>query len=808
MINKIVRKSMRKKLGLLIAIFVLIVLSAAFVGVRYLTYDTLQDNYTQMKEQSNVEDFRMYTIPAFADQIDDDLINQMEEDENLELEKREKIIYSSQELDTMAFGIYNYDANNLIDTLIIDDGELPVNKGEVVVLPAYLDHINKSIGDNITIGDNEYTISGTVYIPDYIIPVEYSLGMFAPNFDAFAPVYMNQESFDEIDISDSRYTHSIYITGQFNDEVPFKDRNDIYTRINDNYQIEVPKLDANGVPQFDLETGEMITDSYPYIAFTMDVGLNTNISGVEQEVAGSRSMYSFLSKILTFLTIALAIVLVNSVFKGQRREMGILKAEGVSIGKLSFGFSLYISILVVIGSIVGLMLSIPMANAMLEMYTKIFQIFEYPIEKSVLINATFELIVIGILVVFFVYLFSIRKNLRQPTLNLVKNINSDKEPKRNVTKLFSRLSFLRKYQLNIIFRNFSKTLLLFFGILVSSFLLLLGALMYTTVDEMMNNIYFEVFDYQFVVNYSDGVSIEENNNTYIDMNAELVGVPDEASLDEPLEDETIKIQSYEMGETDYVHLKDRDGEVVNVQDGLLATEGFMKNYNLEIGDTITVVNPYDENEEVDLEIVATTPDFFLPFVFGDNDYIQESFGLDDDYVNSEYFGDPLTDEKKQEILDTDPNAFIFETIDMQKQMESSMGIFLAAIAMIATFAGIIAFISLYTISHVIIDSNRKTISVMKVLGYTDQEIKKMTIGMYKWFVIVIYLMLLPGLEFAIQGVINFALRDAGFSIFVQINRVMALLGLLVIFVVYIIASSLTFRKIKKIRLAESLKADE
>ncbi|WOO86465.1 hypothetical protein RZE82_04970 [Mollicutes bacterium LVI A0039] len=47
MINKIVRKSMNKKKGLLASIIVLLVISSLLVGQSHFVYDTMGKNYQQ-----------------------------------------------------------------------------------------------------------------------------------------------------------------------------------------------------------------------------------------------------------------------------------------------------------------------------------------------------------------------------------------------------------------------------------------------------------------------------------------------------------------------------------------------------------------------------------------------------------------------------------------------------------------------------------------------------------------------------------------------------------------------------------------
>lgn len=807
MIFKIVRRSMFKKWGLLLSIFILVLLSTMFIGLRHFTYDAMESSFETMTQKTAAEDFRLYTIPLLSKEYTQTLLDKIEEEQKVNLEKKEQITYNPNDTKKTAYQIMPYEKDSQYNQIILDEGTLPEKAGQIVVQPGYLKETNQKIGDEISIEGKTYEISGTSYFIDSVYPVSLELQMFIPDYTKFAPIYMNEQTYNNIEQT-SKMVESTYYVGKFSNSISQKEEDEVYKKIENNYSVDVPQYDASGNIQLD-NRGKLVTKEVNLFPFSLDYDDNISMSGVEQEVEKSKTMFNFLSIILTVLTIFLAISLVNSIFKAQRREMGILKAEGVSIGKLSFGFTAFIGILLLTASSVGLIFSFPLSQWMTTYYGTLFQIYHYPITFEIYgITILTSILIIAITLVC-IYFISISRNLKQETLLLIKNIDKEKAPKFNITKHFTKLGFKTKYQINIIMRNFSKTIFLFFGILFSSFLLLLGILMYTAVTSMVNNTYSEKFTYSYLVNYSQNDVVKQSDNTFIDTKATLYEYTTDKETQKPEStSETVNIQTYDMNKTDYVHLENHQGQIIKETNGLIATDGFLKKYNMEIGDSLTIVNPYETDQKVTMKIEDSTSDFFLPYVFSDTDYLQQKLELPKDFSNSEYFGDKLTAEKKSEIKDRDVDAFIYETQDMKEMMGDQMQIVTTMIGIIAVFASLIAFITLYSISSIIIDSNRKTISVMKVLGYSNNEIKKMTIGVYKWFVIVIYIALIPVLNYIIQATVDKALADADFSLKINLNIYMSLLGLILIFLIYLLSSNLTFRKIKKIKLAESLKSDE
>lgn len=817
MINKIVRKSMNKKKGLLFAIIVLLVISSLFVGISHFVYDTMANNYEQIKVDSNVEDFRIYTLPVADKQFEqiytDDVIEGFENKFAVSLELEELANYKSDVDGERNYTIVKYNPEDQINKVVLEDGELPTGEHDILIQPQAAVQAGLKIGDTLTIGKVDYTISGTGYLVEYLMPADFANNVIYPDFDKFMPVMMSPSAYNNLNRDSDNLTFNEVYKGKFFD---YKDkeakRQKIYDKMIDYKPLNIPVLDDNGMPQI-TKTGQLVTKKVNRFLMVLDRDFNPTISSVEGEIQGQQTTFTFLAMLLSVITIFLATILVNSVFKAQRREMGIMKAEGVSIPKLGLGFAFYIAVVIIIGGTIGAFLSTYGAEAMRSMYSQIFMLKDYMITDDIIRVVIVELAKIGIAMVLVIYFVSIRKNLNTPTLHLVKNINSEKAPKHNVGKLFKRLNFVRKYQLNLMLRNLSKTFLLGFAVIISSFLLLLGVLMYGAVHNMMDNMYGENFKFSYVAMYSENNIKNEGDveNGMISQTVKLVSVPRESELAEPLTgNENVNFEAYDFDTSTTVNLHDTDGnKLSNDYDGAIASSGFMKQYNLQVGDTITVKNPYKaDGDNVDIEIVAETSDYFLPFVYMPLDVYQATFDIRDDMINGYQSTEELTAATKKQILTDDPAAFIYEAADMEEMMGDGLRLFNLSIVIIAILASIIAFVALYSISSVIIESNSKTISVMKVLGYSSKEVRTMTIGMYKWLVVGIYLVSIPLLQYSIQAAVNTAMADMDFTIPIKLNLPMALLGLGLIFIVYLIASSLTYRKIEKIKLAESLKADE
>lgn len=336
-------------------------------------------------------------------------------------------------------------------------------------------------------------------------------------------------------------------------------------------------------------------------------------------------------------------------------------------------------------------------------------------------------------------------------------------------------------------------------------MLLFGALMLSSVSSIANNTYNEVFQFDYQAVLSDGFSLKQTDDAIIDINA-AVNTP-LADVDADSQDDELKFYGYDANNNQYIKLANGDDEqITNDQfdDGIIITTTTAQKYDLEVGDTLSIVNPYDINEDIEFVVNDINNEIINSEAFVNIDYLQNQLDLSSNYAN----GEVGNGDDYQKYQDIDSNVQILETIDLQDTLNEQLGVFYTMIAVIASLAAIIAFVSLLTITSIIIDSNYKTISVMKVLGYTTKEINNMTTSAYKWVVIVVYFVSLPLLENLIQGLINYAMRDIDFQIVVKIDLKFAFGGFIIIYLVFMLSSIISKRAVHKIKLSESLKTDE
>ncbi|MGL5021389.1 MAG: FtsX-like permease family protein [Mycoplasmatales bacterium] len=795
MLKKIVIKSLLKSKRLIIAISLLFTIAISLMTVGNFTFINLEKDNENFKAVTNQENFRIYLNMEFKDKLSNDDINEIIKTNNIIFEKHQLISIINN--DSPNGNINRFDENNLLNEMFLIDGKLPSLESDVVISSLQANNLNLSVGDEYHYLSNKYNISGIAYFPEYTLSLDVITGTL-PGSD-FYPIYMNSISYDKLDASNE----NIYYSAKYLDEMTSQEKADLRKSIPKNYVINIPELDENRLPQFDLE-GNMITKEIPIFTMVLDESINSALTGISLEIKADKTLFLFISQVIILLTSLLLVILFNAIFKSQKREMGILKVEGVSKKELSKYFCFYLGVILAICSIIGIVFGYFLSGGFTEI---LLDMYEFPttiINGLDIIPNIVYVILLDVVLIIFVYFFAIRRNLKIKPILLVKNIETEKKPKFRIDRLTKNLSFKNKYKINILFRNIPQTLLLILGVLLSSFLLLFGTTFLSAINILVDDTYEKTFRYDYQASSQISFSDDQSEYSVINFDAPIVDVQDD-TIDTV--DRKIDVYAFDQNENSLIELVDEKGiKIPNslFDDGFVVSSTLAKTYNLEIGDKVTIKNPYNLNIDLTKEVTAITFDGLSQSLYYNIDKIQSDFELDENYHNLivGIFPNDIA------LLEANPTASIRYATNIKEQLEDSIKVAYTMIGIITIISSVIAFITISTISHLVISNNYKIISIMKVLGYRNKEIRIMTTSSYKWIILIVYFSSLKLIESLITFISEIATKDMDIAIPIKINLFFSLAGFLVIISIYMICMLNAQRSIKKIKLSESLKSDE
>ncbi len=788
MVDKLIRRSLMQDKYTFLAINLVFLISIIFATISVYSLQYGLNNYNHYINETNTEDFQAQTIEPLTNSE-----RQMIRDKyNVTLETSSQYKYqtTNDKQENVEIVIEPYEQSQLITVPILTAGTYPLATNQLVLSQEFAEANGIIIGDTYQIMGHQYTVSGLASFPQLIYPMQD--GSLIPNNQTIGRALINPETYkNEINSSQK----NTFYRGKFNQELNKDKRKELYYQMQSDLTISVPKQNIVGVKT----TDDMLME-VPEFNVIIDREDNLNFKVLELEYRFLGIIVAGLSLVVGLITIVLAIFLFKNIVDNQRREIGIMQAEGISTTEITKSYQKYFLITLFINSVLGIILGGLSVVAMEDLFTNFFNIIKYPPSMWLIITIIIVVIIIVIIVISAVQVFAIQKNINQTVLNLV-NKNDDKQKIRKPNNFLKKLSFTKRMQLTTIRRNLGKTLLLIYGIFFVTFLLVFGLMMMRAVVNMEGNVRGDNFTYDYIVNFTPNFATDpalNDENTLITINGELI------SINKYRQDyQNITIMGYDP-QNEYINF-DLSEPLSGNQ--IAISESFAEVYNLGIGDTIKIGNPLNKEETYQFQVVDIVNVYHEQRIYADKASIQKMLHLDADYYNS-LVG---KNEPKQIATQGDENAYYYSITDLITGMDSYSKIMNFMIIYIATLAGILAFIALTIISTIIIRANRKTISVMKVLGYLPQEINNIILSGYFGLILVVTILVFPLIVKLCKWYVDFILSlvpEMNYPIYVTSEWYDLIIVLIFIIIIYLVSAKFTINKINKINLSESLKNDE
>ena len=418
-----------------LVVFLFMTLTIGMISGFLVADDSMLQAYDESFEKYNIEDGN-FTLAAEAD---DALIDEIEKSdvtvyEHFYLEqKTEKGVDSTLRI---------FKERDKVDLVCLMDGEMPASEDEIALDRMYAKNNDLAIGDAVTIGGTEYTISGLVALSDYS-------ALFSNNgdmmFDAvkFGVAIVTEDGFDSFDSDTIRYNYAWKY-----DKAPKNDTKakDMGTDLMEDVATAAA-MDGNAL------TGFLPAYTNSAIHFTGD------------DIGGDRSM------ILTLLYIVIVImafvfgVTTNNTIVKEAGVIGTLRASGYTKGELLRHYISY-----------SLPTYVTRWNAQAFVLTTVV-----PLIIMLLVNVAL-----------------IAHKLQLSPLNFLRR--DLRKTRRKKAVRLPHFKFFNRFRLRIIFQNSASYVTLAVGILFANILLMFGLMMVPLLnhyqDEVLDHM---IADYQYIL---------------------------------------------------------------------------------------------------------------------------------------------------------------------------------------------------------------------------------------------------------------------------------------------------------------------
>lgn len=633
-----------------------------------------------------------------------------------------------------------------------------LKEGSILIDPAYAKANKLKVGDNIRIQDKTFNISGFMALPNNIYVLK-SDSDIINDPASFGIAVISKGDFNSFNQGTSYYA------------VKFKGNK---TSID------------NQTAQFK----EYLKNKNIIIVQWTNIDENPKVTYVNAKMDSINQMSTSMPIAILLLTCILTAVVMRRMLKKESIIIGTLYALGYKKKEIRRHYLSYPLSVALAGGITGTALGAVTLKPMLNVMIGYFNI---PVST---VNFSAQCIIISIMLpIVFLGLFGylvIDKTLKSAPVDLMrggKENNKVNFIEKNLK--LDKFKFAAKFKIREQLRSIPRSAFLLFGVIFATMLLLLGFVAKSSIDTLMKDTYESTYKYQY---------------QYI-FNSLKQGTPvkGEAFSLSPF---TLKSGNSDKNnfsvygvnpDTSYIYLKDSSGKKLNM-DKIIITKPLAEKLKVKPGDTIEVVNKLDSRDyRIRIDSIADT-------YVGEYIYMPiDKFNIMLNYPSGSYFG--LWSKERivvpeRELLSSltiEDSRKALDTITMPMQM------YVGVIAFISFFIGLII---IYVVTSLIIEENKESISLMKVLGYKKKEINSLILNSSTFIIILGYILGVPLLLVSLSAMFSSVTKSMNFAFPVTIEYSYLFIGFVIIYFTFWVSKALSKRKINRISMTEALKAVE
>lgn len=794
-LRKRLPRELKSEIGKYLIVFILMVTTIGFVSGFLVADGSMLIAYNESFEKYNIEDGNLRT----AEQI---YKTQREEIEKLGIKLYENF-YLEESLDngsTMRI----FKNREEVNRVCLMKGELPTKTGEIAIDRMYADNNSLSVGDTLQSGKKTWKITGLVALSDYSC-------LFQNNNDSmfdsvkFGVSVVTEDEFDSLKQDKLQYNYSWKY-----DQKPKTEKEE--KEVSEDLMEDIGKI----------VTLEAFVPQYQ----------NQAINFTGDDMGSDKAMIIMLLYIVIVIMAFVFGITISNTIRKEAGVIGTLRASGYTRRELVMHYMTLPVLITLVGALIGNILGYTVFKGVCAgMY---YGSYSLPTYVTIWNAEAFLLTTVVPVIIMLVVNYGIlRHKLKLSPLKFLRRDLSGRKQKRAI-RLSPKIKIFSRFRLRVIFQNMSNYIVLFIGILFANLLLMFGLLLPSVLFhyqlEIQDNM---LAKYQYMLQvpvsavsgnkfeglisllefYMDSETKNEDAeefsayslNTlpgkYKSEEVLLYGIePDSKYVKINFDDTQDKIESGNTEEKKNEGKTDKPAdEIKKGSTGVYISKAYADKFLLHEGDTITLKEKY-EKDEYSFKIAGIYDYTAALCVFMPRSDLNDLFDLGDDYYSG-YFSDTEIRDIKNQYIGSVVNLDALTKIS--RQLDVSMG---SMMGLVNGFAIMIYMVLIYLLSKIIIEKNAQSISMVKILGYTNGEISRLYILSTSVVVVLCLLLSLP-IETAVMNVLFREMMLASISgwITLWIDPMIYVQMFGAGIVTYGLVALLEFRRVKKVPMDEALK---
>ncbi len=768
-LRKRIPRELRAEFGKYLVVLILMISTIGFVSGFLVADGSMLQAYNEGFEKYNIEDgnFRVKKeLTSF--QKKEITANEVTLYENFYIEQ------SVDNGSTMRFFKNRKDVNRVC----LMKGKLPESTDEIAIDRMYADNNHISVGDVLISGGKKWKVTGFVALSDYSC-------LFQNNndsmFDAvkFGVSVVTPEGFETLNQDKLQYSYS--------------------------WQYDTsPKTEGQE---------KKIADKFME-SLGKEVSLNSFVPRYQNQAINftGNDMGSDKAMIIVLLYIVIVImafvfgVTISNTIRKEAGVIGTLRASGYTKKELIRHYMALPVIITLVGALIGNVLGYTvMKNVCASMYYGSYSLPTYVTIWNA--DAFWMTTLVPILIMLVVNCGVLCHKLRLSPLKFLRwDLSGKKQTK--ALPLSPKLGFFHRFRLRVIFQNMSNYAVLFVGIVFANLLLFFGLLLPSTLNHYQQEIKSNMLaKYQYMLDVPVSAVTGDDSENVLELLQYYMGT-------KTLNDDAEAFSAYSLNtlpskyKTDEVLLYGikKNSKYIDVDfddsDEVYISGAYAEKFQLEPGDKITLKEKY-EKKKYTFTVKGIYNYSGALCVFMPQKQLNDTFNLGN-YYFSGYFSNSKITDINQKYIGSIVNLEALTKVS--RQLTVSMG---GMMNLINGFAIGIFIVLIYLLSKIIIEKNAQSISMAKILGYTNGEISKLYIWSTTIVVVICLLLSLP-IEKAIMGVVfrEMMLSSVSGWIALWIDPKIYLKMFLIGIGTYAVVSLLEYRRIRRIPMDEALKNAE
>ena len=753
-LNKRFLRELKGELAKYIVIFVFMTAVIGLISGFLIADGSMYDTYNKSFEKYNIEDgnFELYS------KADESVIDKLEK-ENVTIYEnfyKEEIVVRHNNIkndedsqSTLRF----YVNREEIDKVDLMEGSLPEDINEIAIDRMYAVNNDIKVQDTLTVGSRILKVTGLVALSDYS-------SLFSDNSDTmfdslkFGVGVVSQKCFDAYDDTHIHYVYSWLYDNKPGDDKEAKLMADDFVKT-----ISANAILVNYIPQY----------------------INQAIHFTGDDMGSDKAMMIVLLYVLIVIMAFVFAVTTNNTIVKEANVIGTLRASGYTRGELLRHYILLPIIVTIFGALVGNILGYTVfKDIFVATYYGSYSLPTY----HTLWNADAFLLttVVPVIIMLVINIVIIGCRLKLSPLKFLRRDLSGKQKKKAMR--LPAFGFFNRFRLRIIIQNMPNYITLFIGILFANVLLLFGIMLGPMLTHYQNEITDKLIaKHQYVLKAL--VDVDDNA-------AEKYCVKTLATIEGRLKSEDVLVYGVKdnsiYADINTASLKDNEVYITN---------GYADKFRIKKGDKITLKEKYDDNEyEFTVKDMYDYPSSFA--IFMSDAAFKNVFDKSEDYYSG-YFSDNILDIDEKYVA---TQITLDDLTKVSRQLDRSMG---ETFNLVKIFAVVLFAVLMFLLTKLIVEKNTTSISMVKILGYSNREISRLYVTSTT-IVVVLSVALSIGLSVVIMNYLFrvFMEEMSGWISCYYAPHIFPVMFILNI-TVYVVISFFMMAKIKKIPMDEALK---